>query len=65
MKVIEFTSNYVGYNAGETAGFPDDQADSIVHHGYADHVKAKPGPKPKGKNVSNRKTKPAKNIVEK
>lgn len=65
MKVVRFTSNYAGYNAGETAGWKDEFADALVKDGIAEHVKAKPGPKPKAKAVDKRKTKPAKNIIEK
>ncbi len=65
MKVVEYTSNHNGYGAGETAGWPDDYANALVKEGVAEHVKAKPGPKPKKKPVNKRQTKPAKNIVEK
>jgi len=63
MKVVRFTSNYAGYNAGETAGWKDEYADSLVKDGFAEFVKAKPGPKTKS--VNKRKTKPVKNIIKK
>lgn len=38
MKLVKFKHHYQTYLEGETAGFPDAEADRIVASGYADEV---------------------------
>jgi hypothetical protein len=35
MRIVRFTRHYAQYNAGEGAGFPDDQAQKLIDLGVA------------------------------
>ena len=38
MHIVKFTKPFRGYNAGETAGFPPDEAETLIQSGFVESV---------------------------